>query len=45
MPEVDVCWKEHVGFRPWSSDGILRDQFIHKGKIMVIIPKARMDVQ
>lgn len=45
MLEVDICGKEHVAFGPWSNGMILCDPFIHKGKIMVLIPKARVDMQ
>lgn len=43
--EVNLCWKGHVGLRPQSTSVILPDPFIHKGKILVLIPRARRDKQ
>lgn len=43
--EVGLCWKGGVELRPQSTSVILSDPFIHKGKIVVLIPRARRDIQ
>lgn len=43
MVKVGLCWKGHVGLRPCRTSEILPDPFSHKGKIEVLIPRARRD--